>query len=62
MNKEIIKIICHNGHDFPLKLLLMKDDGFNIVIRIKWLAANQARMDCEKKSMELGTPKDEDSQ
>ncbi|KAI3773700.1 hypothetical protein L1987_48230 [Smallanthus sonchifolius] len=52
---------CHitlSGHVIPTRLLPMTLAGFDIVLGMDWLASNQAHIPCDKKAIELRSPKD----
>ncbi|KAI3808815.1 hypothetical protein L1987_24776 [Smallanthus sonchifolius] len=46
-----------SGHIIPAKLLPMTLAGFDIVLGMDWLASNQACIMCDKKAIELRSPK-----
>ncbi|XP_076921894.1 uncharacterized protein LOC143583483 [Bidens hawaiensis] len=62
-NGSLIKIsevlssyISLAGHDMPVQLLAMELAGFDVILGMDWLAANQARILCDEKAIEILTP------
>ncbi|XP_076911689.1 uncharacterized protein LOC143569734 [Bidens hawaiensis] len=44
------------GYEMPVQLLPMELAGFDVILGMDWLAANQARMLCNEKAIEILTP------
>ncbi|XP_076947762.1 uncharacterized protein LOC143619802 [Bidens hawaiensis] len=44
------------GYDMPVQLLPMELAGFDVILGMDWLAANQARILCNEKTIEILTP------
>ncbi|XP_076939940.1 uncharacterized protein LOC143608929 [Bidens hawaiensis] len=44
------------GHDMPVQLLPMELAGFDVILGMDWLAANQAQILCNEKAIEILTP------
>ncbi|XP_076920651.1 uncharacterized protein LOC143581853 [Bidens hawaiensis] len=62
-NGSLIKIsevlnsyITLAGYEMPVQLLPMELAGFDIILGMNWLAANQARILCDEKAIEILTP------
>ncbi|KAI3821513.1 hypothetical protein L1987_09081 [Smallanthus sonchifolius] len=49
-------IIEIEGHKFPTRLFLLTLGGFDIVLGIDWLAANEAQIICKRKRIHLKAP------
>ncbi|KAI3801805.1 hypothetical protein L1987_29921 [Smallanthus sonchifolius] len=49
-------IIEIEGHKFPSRLFLLTLGGFDIVLGMDWLAANEAQIICKRKRIHLKTP------
>ncbi|XP_076881138.1 uncharacterized protein LOC143529179 [Bidens hawaiensis] len=59
-NGSLIKIsevlssyISLAGHDMPVQLLPMELAGFDVILGMDWFAANQARILCDEKAIEI---------
>ncbi|XP_076909031.1 uncharacterized protein LOC143566144 [Bidens hawaiensis] len=62
-NGSLIKIsevlnsyITLAGYEMPVQLLPMELAGFDVILGMDWLAANQARIICNEKAIEILTP------
>ncbi|XP_076940978.1 uncharacterized protein LOC143610358 [Bidens hawaiensis] len=47
------------GYEMPVQLLPMELAGFDVILGMHWLAANQARILCNEKVIEILTPNNE---
>ncbi|XP_076882173.1 uncharacterized protein LOC143530561 [Bidens hawaiensis] len=62
-NGSLIKIyevlnryITLAGYEMPVQLLPMELAGFDVILGMDWLTANQARILCNEKAIEILTP------
>ncbi|KAI3754538.1 hypothetical protein L1987_54323 [Smallanthus sonchifolius] len=53
VDNSTIKI---EGHGFPVRLFVMVLGGFDVVLGMDWLAANEAKIICKRKKIRLKAP------